>query len=86
MRYTYYHIEGDVVGMIHCDNPDALPIREELGKIKFNWKAGKVDFYLYDRKLDFWQQAWLNHQDRVTSMVVQAESVPPLVRMNHLLS
>ncbi|AWH15513.1 hypothetical protein [Pseudomonas phage 98PfluR60PP] len=87
MRYQLFFKCGDVIEILHSDNLDDSETQKNAGLKWFKWTAsGDKELYIYDSRFDFWQQARVTHQDKISTLgVVLTEYIPPLVRMRHLI-
>lgn len=84
MRYSAYFVRGESIEVLKGEDTESAEFRKKAGQIWF--KDGSVELYLYDSRFNFWQQAHINHQDKLRTLgVVREEYIPPLVRMRHLI-
>lgn len=85
MRYRLFFVEGDHIEIMHAEDLEQYETRTNAGVMWFTG-GGKKELFIYDSRFDFWQQATVNHQDKIRTMgVVRTEYIPPLVRMRHLI-
>ncbi|AUV61864.1 hypothetical protein HWB52_gp49 [Pseudomonas phage Littlefix] len=84
MRYQLFFKCGDEIEVLQSDNLDDSETQKNAGLKWFS--GGDKELYIHDSRFDFWQQARVNHQDKISTLgVVRTEYIPPLVRMRHLI-